>query len=344
MSATTSNWIKWDPIGSALADVDLAPLESALGVLETAADTLANVGAAVAIVEALLAADPIRAAFSAIGEVYSGLINGLEQTDIYALPLLPHSWADLLHPYTVNDALVDVQSALADRMDPNRPLFGIGDAFASVTILVGADNWTDFRRFVKLFGEIFSAEQASKWARFADLRLQFDKYERNKIPRPARGSQGETWDWYKTNWMELVPAVGDLLRKLRDLADSLVGAGMGLGRAIQDLADILNERLDYVRQLIEELARVAEFFSRLLELVPNAAVLLIASPDGGTQEYVRVLESAANRPEHKLTAGITLMVGTANPVAYLDILKRMLGMQVTSIRSDIGQAQEAIQQ
>lgn len=342
MSATTSNWIHWDPIGSALADIDLGPLESVLSALDTAAETLGGVGEAVALVEAILAEDPIRAAFAAVGQVYSGLINGLEQTDIYALPLLPHSWMDLLHPYTTTDALVDVQSALADRMDPNRPLFGPGDAFASVTILVGADNWTDFRRFVKLFGEIFSAEQASKWARFADLRLQFDKFERAKIPRPARGSQGETWDWYKTNWMELVPPLGDLLRRLRDLADSLVGAGMGLGRAIQDLADILEERIDYVRQLINELARVAEFFARLLELAPNAAVLLSASPDGGTQEYARALESAANRPEHKLTAGITLLVGTANPVAYLEILKKMLGMQVTSIRSDLGQAQEAL--
>ena len=28
--------------------------------------------------------------------------------------------------------------------------------------------------------------------------------------------------------------------------------------------------------------------------------------------------------------------------AYLEILKKMLGMQVTSIRSDLGQAQEAL--
>ena len=344
MSASTPGWQKWDPIGTALSDINSDKLTAVADGLADVVTILQGVAEALAIAEGFLAQDPLTAALSTVGNLYAGLMNGLEQTDIYALPMLPHSWADLFHPYTINDAIIDVQSALADRQDPNRPLFGPNDRFASVTILVGADNWTDFRKFLKILGSLFSDYQASKWARFADLRLEFDRYRRSTIPRPERGSQGETWDWYKTSWIELIPPLGEALRKLRDLVDGLVGVGMGLGQTFNDLLEVLEDRINYIRQVVTEVARIAEFLANLRDLAPYSSLLFITSPDGGTQEFVRAMESAGNRPEYKLVGGLTLFAATANPASYFDTLKYLLGMQATSAQAAFGQAAEAVQQ
>lgn len=335
-----TNWTTYDQVGdfvdARFAD-DLRQISEKLG---TAAEAVGDVARVLEIVEAFLGTDPIRAAMAAVGAAYTGLINGLEGTDIYVLPLLPHTWKDLLHPYTIENALVDVESALADRMDPSRPLLGEGDAYVACTILVGADNWMDFRKLLKILDTLFSDRQLGKWARLADFRFQFDKYRRHPLPRAERGSQGETWDWYRSNWMDLVPPLGALLRRLRDLADALMGGLDGLAGGLRELADTVRERADYLRQVADELEAILRFLAGLRDLIPKASVLVTRADRGGVPRYVQDLRGAGNQPRFKLVAGLTIFAGTANPGAYLDILSHALGIQLQDVHQAVGRAEQ----
>lgn len=354
MPAKTPGWIRWDPLGNALAELDSDALTQAANGLESVAETLNTVAAIIEQVEALLAADPIGQAIGALVQTLEALLDDLEGTDIYFLPHLPHTWADVLHPYTIHDVADDLAASIADKMDPNRPLFDAGGTFASTTFIVGADNWMDFRKLLKLLSEIFSDAQIAKWSRFADIRFEFDKYQRYPKPRAERGSQGETWDWYRTNWPDLVPAVTDVLRACRDFAEGLVVGTKGIGRGLSEVTQVLMERLAYIRSFIEEFAKLAEFLRRIAELAPQVAILPMVSADGGSNELTRaffasiggpaqeigVQDSRKGGPKFQLCAGFTILTATGNPLAYFEILKKLLGLQIPAIESAIGNIQQ----
>lgn len=308
-------------------------LDSVAAGLEAAALTAQKLADILEIVEGVLAADPIEGILGVIGEAYFDLLGDLQQTDVYALPLLPKRLSDLLHPYTVGDAIDDVLQAVADTKDPSRPIFSPGAPFATLTILVGADNWMDFRELVRLFSEMFSADEQNRWKRLADLRLQIDKFHRRPVPRAERGSQGTPWDWHQTNWLDLVPALGEGLRRLQDFADGLLGYPMGVGHALNDLLDVVLERVDYIRRVITEVGLLLDFLSKLDQLLPNLAVLGAYSAQGGTTEYERLLTSAGNQPKYKLVAGVTLLFATGSPLAQYEIVKRLLGFQVAGLEN-----------
>lgn len=325
----SAKWEKADPIGDWLDSVTQGndTLKAAADVLTTLAETANDAGQVLGLVDAFLGTDPIGLAMSTVGRVLGAFLNDLEGVDVYALPLLPHSWSDLLHPYTTSNAMVDVASSLTDMMDPNRPVFSAGSAFASATFLVGADNWMDFRKLLKILDTLFSADQGGKWARLADLRYQFDKHKLQPVPRAARGSQGETWDWMRTNWTELIPPVGNLIHALRDLAESLLGVVNGVGNMLSDLADVIRERASYLRQIAEELAKLLSFLAALRKLAPYGSWLFLTSADGGTDKYLMDLTNAGNQPPYKLVAGVTLFTATPNPAAFYEIIKRVFGVQ-----------------
>lgn len=355
MPAKTPGWIRWDPIGNALADLDSEALQDVVDGLDSVVGTLNDLAELVSAVEALLAQDPISQAIGAFVQVFEALLDDLEGTDIYFLPHLPHTWADVLRPYTIRDVADDLASSIADKMDPNRPLFDAGGTFGSVTFIVGADNWMDFRKLLKLLSEMFSDAQIAKWSRFADIRFEFDKYQRYPKPRAERGSQGETWDWYRTNWPDLVPAVTDVLRACRDFAEGFTGGVSGLGRGLSEVTQILSERLAYIRAFIEEFAKLAEFLRRIAELAPQVAILPMVSADGGSNELTRafyaslggpaqeigVSDSRKGGPKFQLCAGFTLLSATGNPAAYFEILKKLLGLQIPAIESALGNIQQA---
>jgi hypothetical protein len=207
----------------------------------------------------------------------------------------------------------------------------------------------DFRRLLKLLTTIFSDDQVSKWTRLADIRFKFDTYQRRPVPRAERGSQGETWDWSRTNWTELVPPVGDALRSARDFAEGFNSGVKGLSRGLSEVTYILQERVAYIRTFLEEFSKLAAFLANLKEIAPEFAVLPIVSQDGGTNEFTRTFYSSlggsgvdyarngADRdrggPQFKLCAGFTLFTGTGNPLAYFRILKTLLGLQVPAFES-----------
>lgn len=338
-------WETWEPDSAWLESIVAThpKLVTASNTLNTLADKVIDAARVVDLVSGFIAADPIHQAMAALGGVFSSFINGLEATDIYALPLLPKTWGDLLHPYTYQNVLIDLESSLSDMLDPNRPTAGPGEAYVSLTILVGANNWMDFRRLIKLLGGLFSQEQADKWSRFADIRFNFDKYDRHPIPRPDRNSQGETWDWYRSNWLEWFPVVGHVVTMLRDTADALMGGITGLGEGLQDLAEVIAERASYLSAIAEELANVAKFLANIRQLAPSSRYIMTKGAQGGVTQYINDVVNASDAPEYKLTAGITFFASVPNPDAYVEILKRIFGFQLEAVRQVGLQAQEQFQ-
>ena len=339
--AASGRWESWQGLDNFYDDLanQLSALETIAEGLNGVADAADTVGEAVQIIEAILADDPVQGIFGAVLGQFAEFMNDLRNTDIYALPILPKNWSSLLYPYSVQTALNDVNASLNDLKDPNRPEFSGGAGFFSFTILVGANNWEDFRSTIKIFGELFSQDQYNKWSRLADLKFEFNQVKTNPIPRVDRNSQGVPWDWYRTNWTDLVPPLTRAVELLEDLANSISSTTAGIGRGLQNLAEVLRERAVYIQQVIAEVEKVARFLANLAQILPRAAVLGVYSPNGGTQEFQNALLNASNQPQYKLTAGITLLFATGNPVAHYEILKRLLGARVAGIENGAIQLQ-----
>lgn len=333
--AASGRWESWQGLENFYDGLatELSALQGIADGLNGVADAASTVGEAVSIIDSILADDPIRGIFSAALGQFAVLMDDLRNTDIYALPILPKNWSSLLYPYSVQTALSDVNASLNDLKDPNRPEFSEGAGFFSFTILVGANNWEDFRSTIKVFGELFSQDQLNKWSRLADLKFEFNKVKANPIPRIDRNSQGTPWDWYRTNWTDLVPPLTRALELLEQLADSLVSDVTGIGRGLQNLAEALRERAIYLQQVIAEVEKVARFLANLAQVLPRASILGVYSENGGTVEFQQALLNSANQPQYKLTAGITLLFATGNPVAHYEILKRLLGARIAGIEN-----------
>jgi len=339
--AAAGKWESWQGLDNFYDDLadQLSALESIADGLNGVADVADTVGQAVQIIESILADDPIRGIFGAALGQFAALMNDLRNTDIYALPILPKNWSSLLYPYSVQTALNDVNASLTDLRDPNRPEFSAGAGFFSFTILVGANNWEDFRSTIKVFGELFSQDQINKWSRLADLKFEFNKAKNSPLPRQDRNSQGVPWDWYRTNWTDLVPPLTRAIELLESLANSLSSNVAGIGRGLQNLAEVLRERAVYIQQVLEEVEKVARFLANLAQILPRAAILGVYSPDGGTEAFQQALLNSSNQPKYKLTAGITLLFATGNPAAHYEILKRLLGARIAGIENGVVQLQ-----
>ena len=318
-----------------------AAYEATGTVLDGVVEGLEAAGEILQIVQALASPDPLSAIVGAAIQQFQDFVQNLLGADIYVLPMMPTSWRDLLRPYTIDMALNDLASSVGDMRDPSRPILGHGAAYASLTVMVGANNWEDFLSFIKIFGELFDGTEFNKWSRLFDLRFNFDHHI--PLPRRDRNSQGTPWDWHRTDWMELIPPIREVMEQLFELADSLVGVSRGLTNAMSDLVDTLRERIEYIRQVLDVLARIADLIRRWKELVPRLHVLVVSGAEGGTSGYVDAVVNAGNRPEFKLCAGMTFLASGPNPMANLAVLERLIGLKVQEFEDAVDNAEAAIE-
>lgn len=308
----------------------------ALDALDTAAGALETAAEAAEIVDALLAQNPVSAALQAIEAGLDAVLSDLVETDVYMFPLLPTGWRAVLKPYTTEMMLSDLNRSIADIRDPYRPVFTeTAGAFVTFTIVAGANNWHDFERTIRIFGRLFSGAEFNEWSRFADLRLQYQDMRDRPIPRTERYAHGTPWDWHRTNWQEVAPAVGDLLQRLLDALDSLRGHERGFAAMMREAITLLRKRVQYLRDLSNEVAELLALLADLTELLPRCSVLVAYAPAGGTPEYLNILNNSANRPQHQLVGGVTLVAGTANPVAAARTVSKLLGIQLDLVQVNV---------
>jgi hypothetical protein len=225
--------------------------------------------------------------------------------------------------------LADLNASLADQRDPNRPrLSEATGAYASVTLVAGANNWHDFEQTIRIFGKLFSGDEFNQWARFADLRLRYQDMRDNPIPRPQRYAHGAPRDWSRTNWQTLIPAVADVLQRAYDLLESARGYQRGFGSLMREAIELLRKRIQYLKSLAQEVSELADLLANITELLPRCRVLWASNSSGGTNDYLTQLNGAGDRPDFKLVGGVTLLLAPGpNVLAGFDVLKQCFGLQ-----------------
>lgn len=334
-----ARWVQPAPVASlvdelveALAPI-LDPVTEALG---RVGETLHTAAQIVEIIEALATPDPLAAIVGAAVAQFQSFVLNLLATDIYVLPMMPLSWADLLRPYSIQDALNNLSASTNDTLDPNRPVADENAAFATITIVVGANNWHDFTNLLKLFGRIFDGSEFNKWSRLFNMRFNFDSSE-IQLPRRMRNSQGTPWDWSRTNWLEQVPGLSKVVERALELANGLNGVGRGLTEGLNELSDLLIERAEFLRRVLQELSEIATLLEEWRELLPRMYVLATASAPhndgspGGVAGYVDTLMNAGGRPEFALTAGLTFVAFGPDAAANVNAVGRLIGLKTQEV-------------
>lgn len=289
--------------------------------------------------EVLAFQDPLSAIALEAVQLFQQFMASLLESDVYALPIMPVTWGDLLHPYTMEQALLDVSASLNDTRDGSRPVFNQNDAFASITFVVGANNWADFGDMLRVLGPLFSGTELNKWTKLADISFRRNELAKVPFPRTNRNSQGVPWDWTRSDWENLIPGLGEALRGLVALLDTFSQVGRGIGEGISDLIEALTERLAYIESVLASIAAVAEVLAKWKELLPRMKYVYVSGAGGGSVGYVEALQSATRRPEYKLTAGITFAAFGANPDKYIEMLGRLIGLRITEAEAAVANAQ-----
>lgn len=337
-----ARWVQPAPVKSIIDDlVGQEGVYTATGtVLDGVVDVLQAAETVLEVAEAIASPDPLSAIAGAAIQEFQSFILNLLGADIYALPIMPHAWRDLLRPYSIDMALNDFAASTSDMLDGSRPILDSRAAYASITVMVGANNWLDFTKLIRLLGELFDGTEGNKWSRLADLRLNFDSHI--PLPRRERNSQGTPWDWSRTNWLEQIPPINDFVEWLFGLADSLVGGARGLTGALAQLIENLIERIEYIREVTEEIRKIADLIRRWRELFPRLHVLVASNSEGGTQGYVDTVTNAVNRPEFKLCAGITFVAFGPNAVANIEAVGRLIGLKTDEFNAAVDNAEAAV--
>jgi len=332
-------------IFDALQEVDD---EAFVDVMEGIQEVLDDAAAIAAIVDAVMVTDPLSAILALAANELNKFVTDIAAADIYVLPLMPKTWGDLLRPYSMTRALSDLSASISDVRDPNRPTASTSSAFASFTVVVGANNWQDFTQFIQLFGEIFDGTEFNRWSNLINMRFNFDQYA--PIPRPNRNSQGVPWDWTRTNWIDHLPAIGRAIETAQDWINSLAGVGSGLALALRELIENLRKRIAFIRAVFEELARIAELIRRWKELFPEIYYLFAASAPGdvgspgGVEGYVSTVVNAGNQPDFKLVGGLTFVAFGPDARANINTVATLIGLKVTEVEIAEDRIEEVVEE
>lgn len=304
---------------------DLPEAENFSSFMEGFADAI---GAAVSVLEMLsVVDDPVAAALRDVSKYLTNLVDALRNLDIYAFPMAPTTWGDLLRPYTMERALTDLSASVNDLRDPNRPKgFDEDDAFVSLTLAFGADNWKDFRRTLRIWGETIDAAQSNKWLKLDQMRLKFDQVSESPIPRGTRGGQGSPWDWSKTGWVDELPILIGAER-LADVLQAATAYPNGLIATLEELVEDLQDQIGYIIKILDDVRRIAEMLQNWQDLIPRIKYLYAAGKGGGVPAFVNAVVNANNRPDYKLMAGMTFVAFGPNPVLGVQQLLDAIGLK-----------------
>ena len=313
-------------------------MEGVMGVVRGATDV------AQALDALLTEPDPLSAILALANNQLQQFLISLQESDVYMLPLKPHSWRALLRPYTMNHALTELGASVTDYLDGSRPQFGPNDAWASFTLAVGANNWMDFEEALKVFGTLFSAEEGDQWMRLFTMKFNFDKAKRNPMERRYRNTQGVAPDWTRTNWLEQIPILGPLVALLTQILNELLPYSRGLATGIAELVKLLEKRIEKIAAAMTQVNKVLELITAWQQLLPRLHYLAAASPRGGVTDYVSAVTNALHRPEFKLMAGVTFVAFGPNALEYIKTVGTFIGLKMDEVEASYNRVQAGFEE
>ena len=322
----------WQKVGDKDSSlVDLSGLAALLGPVLSVMQTTADAAQAIAdpitdILGIVLSGDPIAGVISAAGAQVINLVEDLINADIYALPLIPTTPRALLRPYTSDAALLDFNSSLLDALDSQRPVFSNTSAWASITLMFGANNWADFQSLLTLMSKVFDGSELGKWKALADLRFNFENFER--LPTGGRNTQGAPWDWSRTNYADMIPGLSQFFKNFAEFAQAVNSSAQGIAAGIRKAIAMLARRIAFIQQLLLSIANIAQFLADLEELKGDLFYLYVGSDVGGTVSYANQVLNSSNKPDFKLVGGLALSTFGPNPFASIDLLANILGLDI----------------
>lgn len=281
-------------------------------------DTLAQV---VETLEILLAPNIWTTMGSAALVQLQSLIDNLLATDGYMYVMLPQEWSAALRPHSFVDAITDLSDSLKDRNDPNRPIADINAPWAAITILGSSDNWTDFQRIIDLFAKLFNGAELSKWQRLLDYRFNVEKVAR--VPRAERPLQGIPRDWSRAGVATWFPGLANILEEARNSLSDLARNYGSIAKGIEDLGELLAERLAYYEEIIATLQSFIALVENWRSLVPELYILVDQGATGGVGAYTNSLAGSSNPPNGLLVGGITFLATGVNAIQNIRNLTKL---------------------
>jgi len=318
------------------SDETMDNLDSFVGGLEDAANVLVLVD------ELLTAPDPLSVLLNAASAEIIDFARGLQTSDIYMLPVIPLSWKALLRPFTIDDAITSVQQATTDTKDGSRPTATETSAYVQVTLLGGADNWTDFLAILDAFGAFFSADYWGKWGVLASIKRNFNGYEAGL--RQDRQSQGTPWDWMRSRDLgTIMPQFDKLVTWIETVLGEVGAFTASTARTIRNLVRVIRKKLAVIRNALAQLQEFVRFLIAWRDLVPTLHVLYTYGASGGVRQMLEDITTSTQRPEFKLCSGVTFAAFGVNPVNNFNRFMDLLGLEMAGLEQaklDIVEAAE----
>lgn len=318
------------PSGDPPSDFDPIDLEAISGVLAATrevADVMRTaVDSAAPVINLLANNDPLSTAVSMLASTLNDTIDAILETGLYLYPIAPNKLVDLLSTFPTETALNTVAASVFDAMDSERPQAPDTSAYAGMVVLVGINEWEDFKGMYDLFKGLFG--DLSKFGRIGDIWEDFSTKTSERSDPTFRATQGVGQDWY--SWrIEEIDAVNDALLNLKHMININIG---GLGGALQNSMRILQKRIAYIARVIEAAARLAEFISIVNQIRAKCLVLPLASQSGGVGGMVSDIVNSKNKPDYELCVGF-VAVGFGADLTFSTQVKRF--MQLWGVSTDM---------
>lgn len=147
--------------------------------------------------------------------------------------------------------------------------------------------------------------------------------------------------WLSVPVAGLLPGIDQILEKLRDLANSL-RVGLGQANALQQLINLLDQKISLIEQIIEELNELLIIALAVLEFFDETFVFVHKS-DGGVAGWINEAIGGEGKPEfgtRGVVVGFTAMALTDGPKNHLESFFELVGVKFQDFSEDVTSAEE----
>lgn len=152
----------------------------------------------------------------------------------------------------------------------------------------------------------------------------------------AHALEGTPRDWSRANLLELIPGATEWIYAARAaLADfrSMVGSYTD---GLKDLEQLLSSRLKFLKDLLDSIRQLATALQAWRTMLPSLRILVHGADTGGTRRYLEELVGAGNPPGGELVGGFTLLAGGPNAWAQVQLLGKLLGLELKRVSASAG--------
>jgi hypothetical protein len=147
--------------------------------------------------------------------------------------------------------------------------------------------------------------------------------------------------WLSVPVAGLLPGIDQILEQLRNTANNL-RVGLGQGNALQNLINLLEQKISIIEQAIEELNELLKIALAVLEFFDETSVF-VHKADGGVAGWINEAIGGENKPDfgsRGVVVGFTAMALTDGPKNHLESFFDLVGVKFQSFSEAVTSAEQ----